>query len=53
MTKKQRDELWVEQAKKAGLDELVASIKHFHECKKHGLFHLTKEALAYHKHIIH
>jgi hypothetical protein len=53
MTKKQRDELWVEQAKKAGLDELAASIKHIFECPKHDLYHLTKEALAYHKHIIH
>ena len=47
------DKLWREQAEKAELHELAKSIIHIYECPKHKLYHLTKEALAYHKHIIH
>ena len=53
MTTKISDKIWQEQAEKAGLKELAKSIDHFHECPEHKLFHITKEALKYHKHIIH
>ena len=52
MTKEQ-NKIWQEQAEKAGLKELAKSLDHNCECKKHKLFHITKEALRYHKHIIH
>ena len=44
---------WQAECEKHGLKELAKSIKHFHECPKHKLYHITKEALAYHKQIIH
>jgi hypothetical protein len=53
MTKKERNRIWEEQCIKWDMPELAASIKHIFECPKHDLYHLTKEALAYHKHIIH
>lgn len=54
MTKKQKErEQWEKECYKYGLDDLAKSIRHWNECPKHDLYHLTKEALAYHKHIIH
>jgi hypothetical protein len=54
MTKKQLDELWIEQCKTNGLDDLAKSIlNHSESCKKHGLFHITEQALKYHKQITH
>jgi len=41
------------EAKKLGLDYLAKSTIHDQECQKHKLFHITKEALVYHKHIMH
>jgi hypothetical protein len=53
MTTKISDKIWREQAEKAGLKELAKSLDHNCECEKHKLFHITKEALKYHKQIIH
>ena len=52
MTNKQITQ-WQEECEKEGLIELSKSIKHIYECKKHKLFYITKEALEYHKQIIH
>jgi len=40
-------------AKELELDYLAKSTIHDQECQKHKLFHITKEALKYHKQIIH
>ena len=50
---KLESQTWEEDCKKYGMKELAKSILHFDQCPEHGLYHITKEALVYHKHIIH
>lgn len=53
MSKKLTQQEWIDQCNKWGLTELAKSTIHNKECDKHNLFHITKEALKYHKKIMH
>ena len=52
MTKEQNKN-WVDSCNKWGLPELAKSLIHDCECPRHKLFHITKEALAFHKKKMH